>query len=428
MNEELNNIQTQLAAQQQQIVDAQQRLTALEAGRGPQAGGDLLGLFTTAMSVASRFARTAAEAHATQEKPAEEPPRRERRAGGLAAKLAELREDRPAEQPPRSLSFPVEDRSGGFYTDPAATYAGRTAPRRTLPPETPVRLWNAEHTDHHDAVGRAVAGVENTQVRIRPSQAEDTLAWLVPLIEPDDCGPVYVAWMDREWTLAGYSTSPLDLTVELLPIPKPPRVDEVLGRADRAMKDEIADFASTYGGKTTPTASAPYAGPFPDLAKGDRIGVEHDDGTITVHEFSGDPAHPVAGDSAAQLGAKLSAMRGALSAALDLDKAPEEYKLPDGVGLGTVPEYSDGACMGHCPAPPPHGTDVDEVLPMPGGPNDRLSHGAQAASDVARSAEWLREHPTAMHPETAQTIARHGYGDLYARLDAIHDATAEEDQ
>lgn len=528
MTEELTNIQTQLAAQQQQIADAQQRLTALEAGRGPAAGGDLLGLLTTAAGIASRFARTAAEAHAEQEKPAEEPPRRERPAGGLAAKLAELRADAArvagevaeerrdhAHTPPdgaplvvdrdfavgdrvrgedRAPVFPIEDRSG-FHTDQVAE--SRTAPL----PEAPVRLWNREHTDHHDAVGRAhgtsspARGGIITHVAIGGAQADTARVWLHGHALITDGGTAYVAWMDREWTLHGYSTSPwAGLVLDLLPLPKPPRVDEVLGRPPFSGK-------TTFSGKTAPRAGAPYATPI-DLAEGDRIGVEHPDtGKITIHEFSGDPAHPVADEPDPHKAMKRN-VRALYNIRDDIaGPAPEAYKLPDGVGLGTVPEYGqparendrctssfgghrciktlghdaphavagpgrgawkvpedatpDGSGGGGVAFTGPIGTvtsglihadragadapectclvdddgyhardchitltavrrpapDVDEVLPMPGGPNDRL---AQAVT--------IPRHPDQQDPNTLPA-----YGDLYARLPYLHDAVNDED-
>ncbi|KXP00877.1 zinc finger-like domain-containing protein [Tsukamurella pseudospumae] len=346
--------------------------------------------------------------------------------------------------------FTVGDRKPLFPIDepaPAAPYAGRTAPRRTAPPEAPVRLWNREHTDHLDVIGWAhrtrsfndssdqirTDTFDSVRIRLADKHADIARVWLTAQDYLEDGGgQVFVAWLDREWTLAGYSFGDRSATIDVLPLPKPPRVDEVLGRPPFSGE-------TTFSGKTAP---------WPHLAKGDRIGVEHPDGTITTHEFSGDPAHPVAGDSAAHLGAKLSTMRGALSAALD--ETPKEYKLPDGVGLGTVPEYGqparendrctssfgghrciktlghdaphavagpgrgawkvpedatpDGSGGGGVAFTGPVGTvtsgliyarpepttrrdalahatreSVDEVLPMPGGPNDRLAHGARPA-------------------------------------------------
>lgn len=367
--------------------------------------------------------------------------------------------------------FQVGDRRPLFpigKTVPGAPYAGRTAPRRTLPPEAPVRLWNRDYTDKLDVIGRAVPGDgtgPGVSLRVRDKDSAAALGWLAATYQH---GGAFVAWMEREWTLADwFHRSGAEVTLDLLPIPKPPRVDEVLGRVPGAggggphdpapVNIAPGDLAIDLGparpkitvgpgtGGTAPATGpggqpgggagprieptlgivdgAPYAGPWPHLQAGDRIGVEHADGTITTHEFSGDHEHPVADepDRAGRWRAvETMGRQFAERFYREPEPAPEAYTMPDGVGLGTVPEYGkpvDTSC-------PEHG--VDCVLPMPGGPNDRLSHGAQAASDVARSAEWLREHPTAMHPETAQTIARHGYGDLYARLDAIHDAVDTE--
>ncbi|TWS23185.1 hypothetical protein FK268_12765 [Tsukamurella sputi] len=556
MNEELTNIHTQLAAHQQQIADAQQRLTALEAGRGAQAGGDLLGLLTTALGVASRFARTAAEAQAVQEKPVEEPRRRERRAGGLAARLAELREEaaraasedehRDHMRTPATNGgplFPIEDRSG-FRTDPAATYAGQTAPRRTLPPEAPVRLWNREHTDHLDVIGRAVPGGEHAIcVRIREDQADDARLWIAERFEADES--VFVAWMDREWELGQYLAGGRrpGLLLTLDPIPKPPRVDEVLGKGVN---------------KIQVNAESPYAGPFPNLAKGDRIGVEHPDtGEVTTHEFSGNPAQPVADepDHAGRWRA-VETMGRALAAATEppcafphpdrllLCDRPEGHQGPhnavdkahsggrviiwtdraelgtagpgSGEPVGTVtsglihatPENlcsaeHDGfvCCMtadhtgDHVATGPdtvyatwPAEPDVDEVLPMPGGPNDRLSQAARPSIrfHVADGGSAETTNVTETHigadglfalvrfaDANAQLFLRHrrdtiratwngrdwtvrdidlhstrdttvhlgplpgepgapdtktpAYADLYARLPYLHDATAEEE-
>ncbi|MGC5027425.1 hypothetical protein ACLQ3K_21975 [Tsukamurella sp. DT100] len=349
--------------------------------------------------------------------------------------------------------------------EPAAPFAGRTAPRRTLPPEAPVRLWNREHTDKLDVIGRAVRGEAGTRVQVRAAQVDTAYAWLTPHFEPDDGGAtVFVAWMDREWSLAGYSYDHdrRELVLMLGAIPKPPRVDEVLGRA-------------------------PYAGPFPHLAKGDRIGVEHPDGTITTHEFSGDPANP-------------NTRRDALAQATR-DSADEVCAARSGEGLtcegkpdhrgahyATDHETSGGRIVVWGAGQ--RAIDaIDEVLPMPGGPNDKLSQADRVAYRTARTAAggpsisfylpdgarasadttstmrdgrgvhvqiadpyvkaWLREHidhgslradwngttwnvtgvAWPFDDVTAVALMPPGpYADLYARLPYLHDAVAEEDQ
>ncbi|WP_238220379.1 hypothetical protein [Tsukamurella pulmonis] len=422
---------------QRQIVDLQERVSVLErtpVGERPAGGGlDLVPLIVKAVGAVARAAadaggdsagerpvrRSLADTLQAAQAVTEKAPRR----GALAEWLAQQQAAAVPVPAPSGLSgehehvhrrltpgeaatvpplFPIAE------PEPAAPYAGRTAPRRTLPPETPVRLWNRDHTDHLDVIGRAVRGVENTQVRIRNNQTDIVRAWLAPLVESDECGPVYVAWMDREWSLAGYSFSDNSTGVlDLLPLPKPPRVDQVLGRA-------------------------PYAGPWPHLAKGDRIGVEHPDGTITTHEFSGDPANPVADEPNPALSRRIEAMRQAAQSVLNDAPEPEAYTIPD--HLGTVPEYGepvgtvtsglirtepfhpdgDRAARGdgwptptefndkyfrRTPVPPADGSlpnplppspemeltndyaepDVDEVLPMPGGPNDKLAQANRPA-------------------------------------------------
>lgn len=299
--------------------------------------------------------------------------------------------------------------------EPAAPYAGRTAPRRTLPPEAPVRLWNREHTDHLDVIGRAVPGGEHAIcVRIREDQADDARLWIAERFEADES--VFVAWMDREWELGQYLAGGRrpGLLLTLGPIPKPPRVDQVLGRPSTdqllARLNAGQTLAEAARAKTDVPEGAPYAGPWPHLAKGDRIGVEHADGTITTHEFSGDHEHPVADepDRAGRWRAvETMGRQFAERFYREPEPAPEAYTMPDGVGLGTVPEYGqpvDTSC-------PEHG--VDCVLPMPGGPNDRLTQAARpGTTDVVR--------------DTRNAVAN-GLADLYARLEHLHDAVNDED-
>lgn len=381
----------------------------------------------------------------------------------------------------RAPLFPIEGRSG-FHTDQVATYAGRTAPRRTRPPEVPIRLWNAAYTAHHDTVGRADDEGPNVW-RVRPEKAEAARAWIQDQRDAyGDEANLHVAVLDRVWSVRGWSFwDHTGLILRLEPLPKPPRVDEALGRRPARHAGPPNVVGAPAHPKTAPPADAPYAGPFPPLVKGDRIGVEHPDtGEVTTHEFSGDPANLVADEKG-----RLTRMAGAVDkmrAALREDfpdvnytaPAPEAYKLPDGVGLGTVPEYGepvadekptalfqpkaqpefvgtvtsglihatperhcsvehDGfvCCMtaGHTGdhvatgpdtvyatwAPEP---DVDEVVPMPGGPNDRLSHAT-----IPRHPDQAA--PGALHFQTGKPFT--GYADLYARLDDIHDATADQE-
>ena len=386
----------------------------------------------------------------------------------------------------RAPLFPIAE------PEPAAPYAGRTALRRTYP-EAPVRLWNAEHTDHLDVTARADSGRTSVRgarrLRVADKHADVARAWLTGSVDIDE--NVFVVWLDREWTLAAWSFGD-HATLDLLPLPKPPRVDQLLGRPSvheqllarlndgQTLAEATAVDLGPARPKVTPPEGAPYAGPFPDLAKGDRIGVEHPDGTITTHEFSGDPAHPVAGDPAANLGTKLSTMRAALSESLELDDPPEAYTVPDFLGslpnplppspemeltndyaepVGTVTSglkcskcnrakllgHDDGQIADH--AYNCQQRDVDEVLPMPGGPNDRLSQASTRCGDadpetgvqcMRPAGHNLRSGGATPHRSpgggllwgdpVVPATKRSGYGDLYARLPYLHDAVAEEDQ
>lgn len=467
-----------------QIVDLQERVTTLENTPSSQrADGALEGLLTAGLKAITSTVRTAAEAKAARTtEPDDTPtvPTRPTVRDAVQRAAASVARAQAAAAP----LFPIAE------PEPAAPFAGRTAPRRTYP-EAPVRLWNRDHTDHLDVVGRAhgtSTGVGGTRahVAIRPHQAETACAWLDSLTEPDDGGPAYVVWMDREWTLAGYSTGTwAGLVLDLLPIPKPPRVDQLLGRLNAGQT-----LAEASRPKTTPPAGAPYAGPFPDLQAGDKIGVEHPDGTITTHEFSGDPEHPVAGDPAAVTsGLKCSKCnRAKLIGHDDGQIADHAYNCPQPAPEPDAVECCERGDEGFhapdCPVtraalgrPAP---DVDEVLPMPGSPNDKLAQAVTPTKIVFSSAGSLKNHTADAHDATVDgnrlaveirdewvahwlmnggvptsaisanwdgrtwtldhlRLAGRGvvrakltllpaYGDLYARLDHIHDATAEEDQ
>lgn len=383
--------------------------------------------------------------------------------------------------------------------EPAAPYAGRTAPRRTLPPEAPVRLWNREHTDHLDVIGRADSGRTSVRgarrIRLAGRHAGVARAWLAGDVDTD--GHVFVVWLDREWTLAGYgSDGSRLLTLDLLPIPKPPRVDEVLGHEPGAK------------------AVSPYTDLGQVLTKGERFAVEWPDGTSRTYTYSGDPANPVADepDRAGRFSRKVEAMGRAMAAATEppcafphpdrilLCDRPEGHQGPhnavdkahsggrviiwtdraelgtagpgSGEPVGTVtsglihatPEPCGSECEGYTCAKPSghvgnHTTggrtwadvpDVDEVLPMPGSPNDKL---AQAADGRSRRHELVDQHgacgalnanrvlfctmhaghvgPHVAHDSRDTRVATWPAGhlaDLYARLPYLHDAVAEEDQ
>lgn len=329
------------------LLDLQRRVAALEAappggGRPDDAGVDLLGL---AVKAVTALVKAAADTKQQQQHPTGA----DGGAGGSASRVR--------------AAVAAAERATAATAD-----LRRTAARRPHP-AAPVRLWNAEHTDHLDITGRAASGgVGGVQrIRIADKHAGVARAWLTGSVATDE--NVFVAWMDREWTLDAWSFGPGGNTLDLLPIPKPPRVDQVLGRE-------------------------PYAGPFPDLQAGDRIGVEHPDtGEVTTHEFSGDPTQPVAAqtDAVARAAEGINAIRSNLravfpdlpSAEPDVDAAPEAYTLPDGIGLGTVPEYSQ-----------PVGTVTSGLI-----------------------------HATPEKLSTTSDIA-----DLYQRLDHIHDAVDTEDE
>lgn len=414
-----------------QIVDLQERTTALEKTPPSQRpDGALEGLVAAALKAITSTVRTAAEAKAARPEAADTPvpePTRPAVRDAVQRAADSVARAKAAAAP----LFPIAE------PEPAAPFAGRTGPRRTLPPEAPVRLWNREHTDHLDVIGRAVPGDgtgPGVSLRVRDKDSAAALGWLAATYQH---GGAFVAWMEREWTLADwFHRSGAEVTLDLLPLPKPPRVDEVLGRA-------------------------PYAGPFPHLAKGDRIGVEHADGTITTHEFSGDHEHPVADepDRAGRWRAvETMGRQFAERFYREPEPAPEAYTMPDGVGLGTVPEYGKPVGTAHAniintapvdlddprvraqwegihtepfhpdgdraargdgwptptefadkyfrrtPVLPDDGSipnplppspemeltndypepDVDEVLPMPGGPNDKLAQGLARNPRFAR--------------------------------------------
>ena len=392
-----------------QIVDLQERTTALEKTPPSQRpDGALEGLLAAGLKAVAGTVRTAAEAKAARTAEPTDAPAPEPTRPAVRDAVQRARDTVARAQAAAAPLFPITE------PEPAAPFAGRTAPRRTLPPEAPVRLWNPDHTDYLDATARSTMTPGVTRLLVTRG-AEDALMWLRELD-----GGTFAAWLDREWVVAAWTHTPRlrsgELTLDLLPMPKPPRVDEVLGR-------EPLNIAEVRAG-----AEAMRATPPKTRCPGCTNPTEHG------HYPWCAQAHP-------------------LSEALE---QPEAYTLPDGVGLGTVPEYgkpvgtvtsglihaepehvrySDGACMGDCPAPPPHGTDVDEVLPMPGGPNDRLRQAMKGACagdpDAARDAlSIINQQRAALGLDQDNTIevTTGGYADLYARLDAIHDAVAEEDQ
>ena len=231
-----------------QIVDLQERTTALEkTPPGQRPDGALEGLLAAGLKAVAGTVRSAAEAKAARTaEPADTPTAPTRPAVRDAVQRAAASVARA--QAAAAPLFPITE------PEPAASYAGRTAPRRTLPPEAPVRLWNAEHTDHLDLIGRACEPErEGTHVRIRIAQSETALVWLHGHALITDGGTAYVAWMDREWTLQGYSsTTNTGLVLDLLPIPKPPRVDQVLGRETQEDRKQLRrDFAASRPGHVT---------------------------------------------------------------------------------------------------------------------------------------------------------------------------------
>lgn len=403
-----------------QIVDLQERTTALEKTPPSQRpDGALEGLLAAGLKAVAGTVRTAAEAKAARTAEPSEPPAPEPTRPAVRDAVQRAAASVARAQAAAAPLFPITE------PEPAAPFAGRTAPRRTLPPEAPVRLWNAEHTEHVDATAVSTMTPGVTRLLVTRG-AEDALMWLRELD-----GGTFAAWLDREWAVAAWTHTPRlrsgDLTLDLLPLPKPPRVDEVLGR-------EPLNIAEVRAG-----AEAMRATPPKTRCPGCTNPTEHG------HYPWCAQAHP-------------------LSEALE---QPEAYTMPDGVGLGTVPEYSEPVGTAHAniintapvdlydgSMPPMPGSSgltpagaraIDEVLPMPGGPNDKLAQAVTRCGEVhftgvrcmRPAGHNLRSGGATPHRSpgggllwgdpVVPATKRSGYGDLYARLPYLHDAVAEEE-
>lgn len=465
---------------QRQIVDLQERVSAVErapAGERPSGGG--LDLVPLVVKLAGAVARAAADAGGQRDAG-------ERRASGRSLADALHAAQAAADDAPKPgwlaewlaahraepVPAPAEFAGGRHAAEPehvhvalppkvAATIPQQheNAEQRTESNPNAVSVWNRPCTEHVDAqASQLTAGTDVRRLRVRHSDRAAVQEFL-----RDHDGDLLVRWRRKTYRLRSASAprGHLDLEIEPEPqglrhieFPKPPRVDEVLGRETQEDRKQLRrDFAASRPGHVTACTEcggapgevhpawcsyaavirkpgAKTVSPYTDLGqvltKGERFAVEWPDGTSRTYTYSGDPANPVAEPDPHK--AMERNIRALYNIRDDIAApAPEAYTMPDGVGLGTVPEYGQPAgtvtsglihatpetlcsaehdgfvcCMtadhtgDHVATGPdivyatwPADPDVDEVLPMP--------------------------------PRTA-------YGDLYARLDAIHDATAEEDQ